>query len=207
MSALSIGFLLLVLAAQTPCAGSARPVPAVQAAPAGAGLTEIKRIYVEPLTGGETAEQLRDMIINAIQESKLYVVTENKERADAILRGAAEDLVFTDKFNSSDNLNARGGLTLRSGSTSARTSSGHSVNMGIGEDESAHIEERQHEAMAAVRLVNKDGDVIWSTTQESRGGMFRGASADVASKVVAQLQADYRRAGSPKYAPSSTPKP
>ena len=38
------------------------------------------------------------------------------------------------------------------------------------------------QAVAAVRLVNKDGDVIWSTTQESQGGKFRRASTDVADR-------------------------
>jgi hypothetical protein len=45
-----------------------------------------------------------------------------------------------------------------------------------------------------VRLVSKDGDVIWSTTQESLGGRFRGASADVAERVTRQLLSDYERA-------------
>jgi hypothetical protein len=36
--------------------------------------------------------------------------------------------------------------------------------------------------------------VIWSTTQESLGAKFRGASADVADKITRQLQADYARA-------------
>jgi hypothetical protein len=48
--------------------------------------------------------------------------------------------------------------------------------------------------MATVRLVNKDGDVIWSTTQESLGGKFRGASADVADKITSKLRDDYERA-------------
>jgi hypothetical protein len=51
--------------------------------------------------------------------------------------------------------------------------------------------------MAAVRLVNRDGDVIWSTTQESGGAKFRGASADVAAKVVKQLLADIDAARRP----------
>ena len=38
--------------------------------------------------------------------------------------------------------------------------------------------------MAAVRLVNKEGDVIWATTQESLGAKFRGASMDVADKIT-----------------------
>ena len=51
----------------------------------------------------------------------------------------------------------------------------------------------RHEAIASVRLVNKDGDVIWSTTQESNGAKFRGASADVADKITKQLVVDYQR--------------
>jgi len=42
-------------------------------------------------------------------------------------------------------------------------------------------------------LVNKDGDVMWSTTQESNGAKFRGASADVADKITRQLTADLER--------------
>ena len=44
-----------------------------------------------------------------------------------------------------------------------------------------------------MRIVNKDGDVIWSTTQESTGAKFRGASADVADKITRQLVADVER--------------
>ena len=55
-------------------------------------------------------------------------------------------------------------------------------------------DERRHEAIAAVRLVNKDGDVIWATTQESLGAKFRGASADVADKITRALLADIERA-------------
>ena len=53
---------------------------------------------------------------------------------------------------------------------------------------------RRHEAVAAVRLVGKDGDVIWSTTQESLGAKFRGASVDVAEKITAKLKEDFERA-------------
>jgi hypothetical protein len=43
-------------------------------------------------------------------------------------------------------------------------------------------------------MVNADGDVIWSTTQESGGGKFRGAMADVADKITRQLSADVKKA-------------
>ena len=68
------------------------------------------------------------------------------------------------------------------------------MGLGAGESESSHSVERRHEANAAIRLVNKDGDVIWSTTQESLGGKFRGSSADVADKVTKRLTEDYERA-------------
>jgi hypothetical protein len=69
-----------------------------------------------------------------------------------------------------------------------------SMGLGAGDSESSHSVERRHEANAAVRLVTKDGDVIWSTTQESMGGKFRGASSDVADKITKRLTEDYERA-------------
>src|SRR6476646_10707321 len=81
-------------------------------------LLSIKRIYVDRLTGGETAAQMRDLIIASIHASKLYVLTENQERADATLRGAAEDLIYTDQFQSSDSVDLRSGVS--SGSRGGR---------------------------------------------------------------------------------------
>ena len=79
-----------------------------------------------------------------------------------------------------------------SGGTSSR--SARSLGSGIGGDESSNIKERRHEALATIRLVSKDGDVLWSTTQESKGAKFHGASADVAEKIAKQLIAEYERA-------------
>jgi hypothetical protein len=42
--------------------------------------------------------------------------------------------------------------------------------------------------------VSKDGDVLWSTIQESFGAKFLGASADVAQKIAKQLLKDYQAA-------------
>src|SRR3954468_22165340 len=74
----------------------------------------VKRVYVDRLTGGETAAQMRDLLISSLQTSKLFVLTENMERADAFLRGAAEDLVYTDNFQSSEGVNAHMGESDKS---------------------------------------------------------------------------------------------
>jgi len=157
-------------------------------------LLSVKRIYVDRLTGGETAAQMRDLIIASLHGSKLYVLTENPERADAVLRGAAEDLIYTDQFQSSDSVDLRSDVSTsgRSNRTYSGSRSG-SISVGVGDKDSTDIRERKHEALATVRLVNKDGDVIWSTTQESNGAKFRGASADVADKITRQLSADLER--------------
>jgi hypothetical protein len=157
-------------------------------------LVDIRRVYVDRLGGGEVAGHIRDMVINGLQRSGLYVVTENQDRADAILRGSAEDLVFTDTFQSSDGVRLQasagdGGTSSRSGSRDRRYAS-----VSVGDEESRRIAERKHEAAAAVRLVNREGDVIWATTQESFGAKFRGASVDVADKITRQLLDDYERA-------------
>ena len=154
-------------------------------------LCTVRRIYVDRLTGGETAAQMRDILISSLEGAKLFIVTENQDRSDAILRGAAEDLVFTEVHNSSDSLNARANFGSGRSSSSSR---GQYGGVGVGESESEHSSERRHEAVAAVRLVNKEGDVIWSTTQESLGAKFRGASVDVADKITAKLKADVERA-------------
>jgi hypothetical protein len=67
------------------------------------------------------------------------------------------------------------------------------MGVGVNDNEESRIEERRHEATGSIRIVGKDGDVIWSTTQESDGGKFRSAMADVADKIVRQLADETRR--------------
>jgi hypothetical protein len=125
--------LLLPLALAAAAGGPPETAAVVSTAPAAAAravaieeenlvqLLGLRRVYVDRLTGGETAAQMRDMIIAAFQNAKLFILTENQERADAVLRGSAEDLVFTDVHSTSESLNARiNAGTGRSGGTRPR---------------------------------------------------------------------------------------
>ena len=180
-----------LFAAGVVLAGYARAIDGVAS---GTRLLEVRRIYVDRLTGDASAAQIRDMLINALQSSNLFVITENPDRADATLRGSAEDLVFTDTFQSSEGISGRASVSAGTGTSRSEGSRRGALSVGVGENESTRIAERKHEAVAAVRLVNKDGDVIWSTTQESVGAKFRSASADVADKVPKKLLADLEKA-------------
>jgi hypothetical protein len=160
-------------------------------------LAKVRRIYVDILTGGDNALQIRDLLMTSLQRSKQFIITENEDKADATLKGAGDDDVFTDSFQSSEGINAHTqiGAGESSGSRNYSSSSNnHNLGLTVGENSSRHTEERKHEAIATVRLVSKDGDVIWSATAESLGGKFLGASADVADKIAKRLVADYKAA-------------
>ena len=185
------GFAILLLLV---CPGVAA---GVEPEPTQPSLGHVRRIYIEPLTGGDTSNQMRDMIIAALQNSKLFTITDNLERADAFLRGSSDDKVFTDEHSTNDSIgfHATTGSGSSANSTYGTGSSSHQNNgAGITDSESSHTNERRHEASASIRLVDLNGDVIWSTTQESAGGKFRGAMADVADKIARQLTDDTRKA-------------
>lgn len=157
-------------------------------------LTDVRRVFVDTLIGGGTAGNMREMIIASLQRSNLFLITEDESRADAILRGAAEDLIYTDVHSLDDSISLRVNSASRRGATSSRTSDSDSAGASLSQRESSRIQERKHEATATVRLVLKNGDVVWSTIQESNGAKFRGASADVAEKITRQLKLDLDRA-------------
>jgi hypothetical protein len=160
-------------------------------------LSKVRRIYIAILTGGDAALQLRDLLMTSLHNSKQFVITEDEDKADATLKGAGDDDVFTDTFQSSEGINAHtqiGSSSSEGLRNYANSSSSHSGGLTIGENDSRRDEQRKHEAIATVRLVGKDGDVIWSATAESMGAKFLGASADVADKIAKRLVTDYKAA-------------
>ncbi len=186
--------LLLVLAAAAPAGGPG-------------GLADVRKIYVEDL-GGAEAGAIRDMIIGAIHRTGLFVVTEDLDAADAVLRGSAEDLIYQDYQRYRNSMTARGAVGSSSRESGESRSSRSSF--GVGDNEETSRRERQHEALAAVRLVLRDGTVVWSTTQESNGAKFRGAAADVADRVAGELAKAVRQTRAADLAPSpakSSPRP
>lgn len=143
------------------------------------GLLRVRRVYVENLGDERVAKEMQDMIINGLNESKRFIVTENKDRADAVLKGSSLEK-RSQEFHSSREGTAVGGATAHGAGAAGISDSSAST-------------ETIYEAHAAVRLVNTDGDVIWSTTQESRGAKYKSASADVADKIVKQLLRDIEK--------------
>lgn len=170
-------------------------------------LTKVRRVFVDSFGSSEAAQQLQAMMVTSLTESNRFTVTEDKSKADAILRGFASEKSAQEvhAYGSGTAVSTAAGGHSSSVSGSANgshasvsgSSSGgfHSV-AGAIDDSSVNTETIDY-AKASVRLVNQDGDVIWTSTQESKGAKFKGASADVADKVVKQLVRDIEKAERP----------
>jgi hypothetical protein len=136
-----------------------------------AKLVKVKRIYVESFGDDNAAKQLQAMVIDALSETKRFVVTENKDQADAVLKGHTLEKTRQELHSSSE---------------------GTAVGRSAIADSSASTE-TVNEASIAARLVAQDGDVIWTTTKESKGAKYKGALADVAEQLVKQLLRDLEK--------------
>jgi hypothetical protein len=176
-----------------------------------AKLLKVTRIYVDDFGSDPAAKQIQAMLASSISASKRFIVTENKDKADAVLKGFALEKT-TQEFHSLGDSAAvaqthgahhgevSGSVVNGTGSISG-SSTGFITGSAVAADDSTASSQAVNDARVAVRLVAADGDVIWSTTQESRGAKYKGASADIADKVVKKLIADLERLA------ASTPPP
>jgi curli biogenesis system outer membrane secretion channel CsgG len=196
-------------APSAPATVSAATAPSAEI---GEQLLLVKRIYVDPFGDDAISKELYAAVISALTDSKRFIVTENKDKADATLRGNGLEKTSQEfhAYNSATSGgSAAGGYSSDSsghvsgswtpaggsvsGSSSGHSSGGfHSLKAAISDSSSSS--ETINDARAAVRLVNRDGDVIWANTQESKGAKYKGAVADVAEQIVKQLIRDCEKA-------------
>ena len=188
---------------QSPAQSSA---PSADAELAGKVL-KVRRIYVESFGDDKNSQILQAMVINSLAASKRFIITENKEKADAVLKGTAIEKTSQEVHAIGESTAVAGAAGAVSGSAnrSSASISGASVAHAAGIEDSQLTTETIDRAAVAVRLIAADGDLIWATTQESKGAKFKGASADVADKVVKQLLHDIERIEGPSAAKTKPP--
>ncbi len=181
----------------TPGAQGATPAAAVQATPTSnrdadadpAALLKVKRIFVDSFGDDATSRELQSMIVSALVATNQFKVTENREHADAILKGVAIEKTSQELHSYSEGTavaSGRGAAAIKDSSTNTET---------------------VQEAKVALRLVDPNGDVIWTSTQESKGAKYKGSSADAADKCVKQLLRDINRlknSGAPPSSPATS---
>jgi curli biogenesis system outer membrane secretion channel CsgG len=166
-------------------------------------LLKVKRIYVDSFGDDLISKEMQSMIVSALVATNRFKVTENRERADAILKGVALEKSSQEVHAYGEGTAVGGASGASSGSVNGTfvngsgsvsgSSSGGFVARHMATSDSSLNTETVNEARVAVRLVNTDGDVIWTSTQESKGAKYKGSSADVADKCVKQLLHDVER--------------
>lgn len=212
-------------AAATPASASAASPSRPLAGKPDAGsdpseLLKVKRIYVDSFGDDAISKEMQSMIVSAIVATKRFKVTENRERADAIFKGVALErssqeihaygegtAVGTASGSHSGSVN---GSIVNGNGTISGSSSGGFVARNMATSDSSLNTETVNEARVAVRLVSPDGDVIWTSTQESKGAKYKGSSADVADRCIKQLLRDVEKLerssnGGPPTVPANPP--
>jgi hypothetical protein len=162
-----------------------------------------KRIFVEHFGDDPINKTLEAMVIDALTASKRFTVTEKKQRADLLLKGYSLEKTTQEAHAVADSTVVAGaagghsasvsGVSGPAGGSVSGVSSGGLVAHRLGISDSQASVETVNDARMAVRLVSTDGDVVWSTTQESKGAKYKGAMADVAEKAVKQLLYDIEK--------------
>jgi curli biogenesis system outer membrane secretion channel CsgG len=169
----------------------------------GEKLLRVRRIYVESFGDDVVSKQFQAMLINSLTESKKFIITENKEKADAVLKGTGLERTSQELHAIGEGTAVGAAAAAHSGSVSGSvvngngsisgSSSGGAIARSMATQDSQASTETINDARLAVRLVSGDGDVIWATTKESKGAKYKGASADVADQIVKQLLRDLEK--------------
>jgi hypothetical protein len=170
-------------------------------------LLQAKRIYIENFGDDSVSKTIQAMVADAIGASKRFIVTENKEKADLVLKGASIEKTSQETHGLASATTVAGaagghsstvsGTATSAGANVSGQSHGGFVARHLGIEDAQTSTETVNDARISVRLVSPDGDVVWSTTQESKGAKYKGATADVADKVVKQLLWDLDRLSGP----------
>src|SRR5260370_35557113 len=146
---------------------------APQAGPAAAGLLQVKRIFVEGFGDDAASKQIQAMVVTSLTESKRFIVTENKDRADAILRGSGLEKSSQEVHAYSDST-AAGGAGGGFSANQTNASGGFASRYAAITDSRLNTE-TIHDPRIAVRLLNRKTQVIRAQTQQTKRGTCHGS--------------------------------
>jgi len=201
----SLFFLAEVNAGQQraePQASSATAVAATEPA-ASPRLAEIKYICVERFGNDPLGVQAQEMVIARLFEAKRFRLTENCEKADFILKGSITERSDRTTRSESEGLGftASGSARVTTGSGQNRESTAASSAARGNDYESLSSSEVKVQAAVTLRVVDREGEILWAASLESTGGKTKGAIGDAAERAVKRLLRDIERAEKQKTFP------
>jgi hypothetical protein len=151
-------------------------------------LAQVKRICVQRFGEDAIGSQAQETIIAKLFESKRFTLTEKCDTADFLLKG-----FVTERTEVSSRSESEGVSFGKHASTSTREGSGSGSVQGSGH-ESLSSSETKQQAVITMRLVDKEGEILWAVSMESKGGLAKGAVGDAADHAVLRFLRDIDRA-------------
>jgi hypothetical protein len=155
-------------------------------------LSGVKRLCVGKIMGdAETAPVVQEVAIGGLYASQKFAVTENCEKADAILKGAVM-LKSTLKARSEAEESVLGGVVGAVKATTAGVSGGV-AGYGVGGSEALSSAEKGWQATVSLRLVDREGEILWAGSWDSPGGKSKSPVPDATERLVRQLVRELER--------------
>jgi len=179
-----------------PAAAATEPVPSPR-------LMEIKYICVERFGNDPLGVQAQEMVIARLFEAKRFRLTENCEKADFALKGSITERSDRTTRSESEGLGftASGSARVTTGSGQNRESTAASSTARGNDYESLSSSEVKVQAAVTMRVVDREGEILWAASLESTGGKTKGAIGDAAERAVKRLLRDIERAEKQKTLP------
>jgi hypothetical protein len=170
-------------------------------------LLQVKRVCVQNFGDDALGVQAREMVIAKLYESKRFSLTENCEKAEFVLKGSITER--SDRVSRSESegigFGESAAASNSSGAGATRTGSSASGSVRGDSRESLASSEVKVQAAVTMRLVDKDGEILWAASLESTGGKTKGAISDAAERAVRKFLRDLERAEKEKSAAPAKP--
>jgi hypothetical protein len=154
-------------------------------------ILEVKRICVD-FGDDALGRQVKEMVIAKLFEARRFSLTEKCEPPDftgSKLRGSVSERADHTYRSESEGVGFGGVAGARAdfgtGAVAGVTGNAH---------ESLSSSEVKQSAVVTLRIVDKDGEIIWAISQESTGGKTKGAIGDAAERAIRRLLRDIERA-------------
>jgi hypothetical protein len=174
-------------------------------------LVNVRRVCVSDFGTDALGIQIQEVVIAKLFQAKRFSLTEDCEKADFVVKGTIIERSDYATRSESEGIGfGQSGSSSRSSSSrfgSTGSSSGSSVSGSVSGNayESLSSSEVKSQAALTMRIVDRDGEIIWATSQESGEGKSKGAFTLAAEQAVRRLLRDMVRAE--KQARTESPSP
>ncbi|HWQ03244.1 MAG TPA: hypothetical protein VNL38_02085 [Candidatus Nitrosotenuis sp.] len=163
-------------------------------------LSVVRRVCVQGFGTDTLSLQAQETIIARLFETTRFSITENCEKAEFVLKGSVVERVEVTQRSESEGIgfgqagSASSSSSSKVGSVGSSSSASAAGRISANTHESLSSSEVKQQAALTLRIVDRDGEVIWATSQETGGGKSKSAVGLAAEMAVRRLLRDIERA-------------